>query len=109
LNAADAGEFGGLVNFSWLRIDENPDCASFSWEHVQDSTNGGWHNVARTFSIKVKPNHVCAEFNARARIIRTCNTADFDLCRCHLGKMTTPEICRAFESLAGRFRDPLQL
>src|SRR5205809_4372330 len=94
LNAPNAGSFGELANFCWIRIDENADGASSRWKRVHNSADDDRLNVTRTFPIKVKPNHVCAEFDARASIIRICNTADFDLYRSHLGKMTTPEICR---------------
>ena len=55
--------------------------ASSCWERLHNLADVSRLDVARAFSIKVKPNHVCAEFNARACIVRICNTADFDLYR----------------------------
>ena len=83
LNASNAGSFGELANFCWIRIDENADGASSRWERVHNSADDSRLDVARARRIKVEPNHVCAEFDARACIIRICNTADFDLYRVH--------------------------
>jgi hypothetical protein len=96
LNASNAGSFGELANFCCIRIDENADGASSRWEAVHNSADNSRFDVAWARRIKVEPNHVCAEFDARACIVRIRNTADFDLYPYHLGKMTTPEICRAF-------------
>src|SRR5947207_2976211 len=79
LNASNASSFGELANFCWIRIDENADGASSCWERVHNSADHSRLDVARARWIKVEPNHVRAEFDARARIIRSCNTADFDL------------------------------
>ena len=81
LNASNAGSFGELANFCWIRIDENADGASSRWERVHNSADDSRLDVARARRIKVEPNHVCAEFDARASIIRVCYTADFDLYR----------------------------
>ena len=81
LNAPNAGSFGELANFCWIRIDENADGASSCWERVHNLADVSRLGVARALSIKVEPNHVCAEFDARACIVRICNTADFDLYR----------------------------
>ena len=79
LNASNAGNFGELANFCWIRIDENADGASSCWERVHNSADDSRLDVARARRIKVEPNHVRAEFDARACIIRVCNTTDFDL------------------------------
>ena len=63
-------------------IDENADGVRSRWERVDNSTGDSRLDVARTLPIKIKPNHVGAEFNARVRIIRVCETTDFDLCFC---------------------------
>ena len=83
LNAPNAGSFGELANFCCIRIDEDADGASSCWERVDNSPGDSRLDIARARWVKVKPNHVCAEFDARACIIRFCNTADFDLCRVH--------------------------
>src|SRR5262249_8522560 len=82
LNAPQTGSFGVLPNFCWIRIDENTHGVSSRRERVDNSAGDGWLDVARTLPIKIKPNHVGAEFNARVRIIRVCDTTDFDLCFC---------------------------
>jgi hypothetical protein len=103
LNASNAGSLGELVNFCWTRIDENADGASSCWERVYNSADHNRLDVTRARRIKVEPNHVCTEFDARASIIRVCNTADFDLYRVHHGQddearmtndelMTTPQL-----------------
>ena len=103
LNASNAGSFGELANFCWICIHENADRASSCWERVNNSADEHGLDVARARWIKVEPNHVRAEFDARACIIRSCNTADFDLCRSHDGQddearttndelMTTPQL-----------------
>ena len=79
LDAPNAGSFGELANFCWIRIDENADGASSCWERVHNSADDSRLDVARARRIKVEPNHVRAEFDARASIIRVCDTADFDL------------------------------
>ena len=79
LNAPNAGSFGELANFCCIRVDENADGASSCWERVHNSADHNRFDVARARWIKVEPNHVRAEFDARACIIRSCNTADFDL------------------------------
>jgi len=89
LNAPNAGSFGELANFCWIRIDENAAGASSRWERVHNSADDSRLNVARTFPIKVKPNHVHAEFDARACIIGIRNTADLNLYRSHYGKSQT--------------------
>jgi hypothetical protein len=83
LNASNAGSFSELANFCWILIDENGDGASSRWKRVHNSANDSRLDVARARRIKVEPNHVRAEFDARACISRVCNTADFDLCRGH--------------------------
>src|SRR4029077_3436340 len=88
LNAPNSGSFGDLANFRWIRIDENADGASSCWERVHNSANDSRLDVARARWIKIEPNQVRAEFDARACVIRVCNTADFDLCRSHHGKIT---------------------
>ena len=79
LNAPNAGSFGELANFNCIRIDENADCTSLCWERVHNSADHSRLDVARARWIKVESKHVRAEFDARACIIRSCNTADFDL------------------------------
>ena len=103
LNTPSAGSFGELANFCWIRIDENADGANLCWERVYNSADRNRLDVARARWIKVEPNHVGAEFDARACIIGVCDTADFDLYRSHDGQgdearmtndelMTTPEL-----------------
>jgi hypothetical protein len=82
LNAPNAGSFGELANIFSIRIDENADGASLRWERVHNSADHSRLDVARARWIKVEPKHVRAEFDAGACIIRSCNTADFDLYRC---------------------------
>jgi hypothetical protein len=89
LNASNTGSFGELANFCCIRIDENADGASSCWERVHNSANDSRLDVARARWIKVEPNHVRAEFDARACIVRICNTADFDLNRIRHGKSQT--------------------
>jgi hypothetical protein len=89
LNALNAGSFDELANFCWIRTDENADAASSCWERVHYSADDNRLDVARARWVKVEPDHVCAEFDARACIIRICNTADFDLYRSHNGKSQT--------------------
>ena len=89
LNASNACSRGELPNFCWIRIDENADGANSCWERVHNFADGSRLDVARARRIEIKPNHVCAEFNARACIIRVCDTADFYLCRVHHGKSQT--------------------
>src|SRR4029077_7838023 len=79
LNASNAGSFGELANFCRIRIDENADSASSCWERVRNSANDSWLDVAWARWIKIEPNHVRAEFDARPCVSRVCNTADFDL------------------------------
>src|SRR4030095_6335942 len=79
LNASNAGSFGELANFCWIRIDENAYGPSSCWERVYNSADDSRFDVTRAGRIKIKPNHVRAKFDARACIIRVCNTADFDL------------------------------
>jgi hypothetical protein len=83
LNASNACSCGELANFCWIRIDENADGASSCWQRVHNSADDSRLDVARTCWVKVEPNHVRAEFDARASIIRICDTADFDLYRVH--------------------------
>jgi hypothetical protein len=83
LEAPNAGSFRELADFCWIRIDENADGTSSCWERVHNSADDSRLDVARARRIKVEPNHVCAEFDARASIIRICDTADFDLYRVH--------------------------
>src|SRR5438105_15958061 len=83
LNASNAGGFGEFANFCWICIHENADRASSCWERVNNSADDHGLDVARARWIKVEPNHVRAEFDARVRIIRIRNTADFDLCQVH--------------------------
>jgi hypothetical protein len=85
LNASNACSCGELANFWFIRVDENADGASSCWERVHNSADHSRFDVARARWIKVEPNHVRAEFDARACIVRICNTADFDLCRVHHG------------------------
>jgi hypothetical protein len=103
LNASNAGSFGELANFCWIRIDENADGASSCWERVHNSADHSGLDVARARWIKVEPNHLCAELDARACVIRICYATDFDLYRCHDGQddearmtndefMTTPQL-----------------
>jgi hypothetical protein len=97
LNASNAGSFGELANFCCIRIDENADGTSSCWERVHNSADDSRLDVARARWIKVEPNHVRAEIDARASIIRICNTADFDLYRSHDGqgdeaRMTNDEL-----------------
>jgi len=89
LNAPNAGNFGEFANFCSIRIDENTNGASSRWKPVHNSADDHWLDVARARPVKVKPNHVRPEFDARVRIIRVCNTADFDLCGSHHGKSQT--------------------
>jgi len=89
LNAPNAGNLGEFANLCWVRIDENANGASSRREPVHNSADDPGLDVARARRIKVKPNHVRAEFDARVRIIRVCNTADFDLCGSHHGKSQT--------------------
>ena len=84
LNAPNAGSVGELANFCWIRIHENAD-ASSRREPIHNSAHDSRLDIARALRIKVEPNHVGAEFEARARIIRVCDTADFDLYRVHHG------------------------
>jgi hypothetical protein len=91
LNAPKSGCSGELANFCWIRVDENADGASSCWESVHNSADHSRLDVARARRIKIEPNHVCAEFDARASIIRVCNTADFDLYRSHLRKTDETE------------------
>ena len=79
LNASNAGSFGELANFCWIRIDENADGTSSRWKRVYNSADDSRVDVARTRWVKVEPNHVRAEFDARASIIRVCDATDFDL------------------------------
>ena len=81
LNASNAGSFGELANFCCIRIDENADGASSCRERVHNSADDSRLDVARARPIKVKPNHVCAEIDARACISRVCYATDFDLYR----------------------------
>jgi hypothetical protein len=83
LNAANAGSFGELANFCCIRIYENADGASSCWKRVHNSADDSRLDVAEARWIKVEPDHVCAEFDARACIVRIRNTADFDLYRVH--------------------------
>jgi hypothetical protein len=89
LNASNTGNFSDLANFCWIRIDENADGASSCWERVRNSANDSRLDVARARWIKIEPNHVRAAFDARACIVRICNTADFDLNRIRHGKSQT--------------------
>jgi hypothetical protein len=86
LNAPNASSFGELANFCRIRVDENADGASSCWERIHNSADDSRLDVARARRIKIKPNHVCAEFGARACIIRICYAADFDLYRSHFRK-----------------------
>jgi hypothetical protein len=86
LNAPKSDCFGALANFCCIRIDENADRASSRWERVHNSADHSRLDVARARWIKVEPNHVRAEFDARASIIDVRNTADFDLYLSHHGK-----------------------
>jgi hypothetical protein len=81
LNASNAGSFGELANICCVRIDENADDASSRWERVRDFTDDRRLYITRTFPVKVKSNHVCAEFDARFCISRIRDTTDFDLYR----------------------------
>ena len=95
LNTPNAGSLREFANFRWIRIDENTDGASSPWKPIHNSTNHIGLNVTRTFPVKIKPNHVCAEFYARASVIRRFNTADFDLdcgLRCSHGPVGRPFI-----------------
>jgi len=83
LNASNAGSFGELANFCWIRIDENADGASSCWERVRNSANDSRLDVTRARWVKVEPNHVCAELDARFCISRIRDTTDFDLYRLH--------------------------
>jgi len=83
LNAPNSSNFGEFANFCWIRIDENANGASSRWERLHNSADDHGLDVARACPVKVKPNHVRAEFDARVRIIRIRNTADFDLHRSH--------------------------
>ncbi len=89
LNASNAGSFGDIANFCRIRIDENADGANSCWERVHNFADDSRLDVAWARRIEIKPNHVCAEFDARACIIRVCNTADFYLYRSHHGKSQT--------------------
>jgi hypothetical protein len=89
LNASNACSYGEVANFCWIRIDENADGASSCWERVHNSPDDSRLDVARARWIKIEPNHVRAEFDAHASIIRVRNTADFDLSRVHHGKSQT--------------------
>jgi hypothetical protein len=83
LNTSNAGSFGELANFCWIRVDENTDAASSCWERVHNSASDSRLNVTRARRVKIKPDHVCAEFDARACVIQVCYATDFDLCRVH--------------------------
>ena len=89
LNAPNAGRFRDLANSCSIRIDENADGADLGWQRVENSADVSRLDVAWTFPIKVKPNHVRTEFDTRACIIRTRDTANFDLCRRRHGKSQT--------------------
>jgi hypothetical protein len=64
LDTPNAGSFGELANFCWIHIDENPDSASSRWKRAHNSANDSRLDIARARWIKVKPNHVCAKFDA---------------------------------------------
>jgi hypothetical protein len=64
LDAPNPGGFRYLANFCWILIDENSDGASSRWKRVHNSANDSRLDVARARWIKVKPNHVCAKFDA---------------------------------------------
>jgi hypothetical protein len=81
LNAPNTGSFGEFANFWWIRIDENADGASSRWKRVHNSANERRLDVAWARRIEIEPNHVSAEFDARACIMRIRNAADFDLYR----------------------------
>ena len=83
LDAPNAGSIGELANFSRIRIDENTHGASVRWERIHNSADDSRLDVARARRIKVEANHVGAEFDACAGIVRVCNAADFDLYRVH--------------------------
>lgn len=83
LDAPDAGSFRELANFCWIRIHENTDGASSRRERVHNSANDSRLDVARARGIKVKPNHIRAEVDARACITRVCYATDFDVYRVH--------------------------
>ena len=89
LNAANSSNFGEFANFYSIRIDENANGASSRWERVHNSADDDGLDVPRARRIKVKPNHVRAEFDARVRIICVRDAADLDLCVSHHGKSQT--------------------
>src|SRR5215216_4603013 len=86
LNASNAGSFGELANFCCIRIDENADGVSSFWERVHNSADHGRLDVARTPWIKIEPNHVRAQFDARTCVVRVRNAANLNLYRSHFRK-----------------------
>src|SRR6516165_9585925 len=96
LKASNTSSLNDFANFCWIRIDENAHSADSLRQRIHNSPDESRLNVARARRIKVKPDHVCAELDARLSIVRVCNTADFDLDRRHFTKFTMSEICRAF-------------
>jgi hypothetical protein len=83
LDASSAGNLGDLANFLRIGIDEHTDRAESARHFVGDLSHRPWLNVPCAFSVKVKPNHVCAESYARLRIVGIRYTADFDAYRIH--------------------------
>src|ERR1700745_3755353 len=79
LNAPNAGSLNDFANFPWIRIDENAHSADSLRQRIHNSADGSRLNVTRACRIKVKPNHIYAELDARPCIVRICKTADFDL------------------------------
>ena len=58
-------------------------------QRLDDLPSNFRFNVARALRIKVEANHLCAELDARLRVSRIRNAADFDLYRSLHGKSQT--------------------
>ena len=65
LNASNSSGVCGLPNFIGIPVNENTDCMSIRRQRLDNLPSNFWFNVARALRIKVEPDHLCAEFDAR--------------------------------------------
>jgi hypothetical protein len=79
LHASDTGCLRGIPNVFGAGVHENSDRTNSRRYRVDYSPGSLGLNVAWTLPVKVKPNHVGAEFRARCGVFNIRDTTNFDL------------------------------
>jgi hypothetical protein len=79
LHAFNTSCLGDIPDFFDAGVHENSDRANFRRYRVDNSPDDPRLNVAWTLRVKIKPNHVSAEFGARFGVFNIRDTTNLDL------------------------------